>query len=221
MFVGHAALAFAAKSRLPGASLTALLVATFGLDMLWPVFLLAGIEHVRIDPGNTAFTPLSFDSYPWSHSLVMAAVWGMLAGIAVYVWRRNVVEAALVDFLVVSHWVLDFVTHRPDLPLWPSAASPKLGLGLWNSVPATLVIEGLMFVVAVLMYATATRAKDRVGTVAFWALIGFLLFAWSTGPFTPPPPSERAIAVVGIVFGVLMIPWIAWIDRHRPPRVAA
>lgn len=221
MFVGHAALAFAAKARLPRASLTAFLAATFGLDLLWPVFILAGIEQVRIDPGNTAFTPLAFDSYPWSHSLVMAAVWAALAGGATYLWRGNIIEAAIVDALVVSHWVLDFVTHRPDLPLWLSDASPRLGLGLWNSIPWTLAIEGLMFAVAVFMYATATKAKDRVGMIAFWVLIGFLLFACSTGPFTPPPPSDRAIAIVGIVVGFLMLPWVAWIDRHRPPRQSA
>lgn len=221
MFVGHAALAFAAKARLPRASLTAFLAATFGLDLLWPVFILGGIEQVRIDPGNTAFTPLAFDSYPWSHSLVMAAVWAALAGGATYLWRGNIIEAAIVDALVVSHWVLDFVTHRPDLPLWPSDASPRLGLGLWNSIPWTLAVEGFMFAVAVFMYATATKAKDRVGMIAFWVLIGFLLFAWSTGPFAPPPPSDRAIAIVGIVFGFLMLPWVAWIDRHRPPRQSA
>lgn len=221
MFVGHAALAFAAKARVPRASLVAFLAATFGLDMLWPVFILAGIERVRIEPGNTAFTPLAFDWYPWSHSLVMAAAWGSIAGIAVFAWRRNVVEAALVDALVVSHWTLDFVTHGPDLPLWPWAGSPRVGLGLWNSIPATLLIEGLMFAAGVFLYASATKAKDPVGTIAFWSLIGFLLLAWSTGPFTPAPPSDRAIAIVGIVFGFLMLPWVAWIDRHRPARHSA
>lgn len=216
MFIGHAALAFAVKAHLPRASLTAFLAATFGLDMLWPVFLLLGIERMRIDPGNTAFTPLAFEAYPWSHSLVMAAVWGAAAGVVVFLWRRNIVEAAVVDALVTSHWFLDFVTHGPDMPLWPLADSPRFGLGLWNSIPATLVVEGVMFAIGLGLYLKATRASDRAGHIGLWALIGFLLFAWASGPFMPPPPSERAVAVTGAIFGFLMLPWIAWIDRHRP-----
>jgi hypothetical protein len=217
MFIGHAALGFAAKARLPRASLAAFLTATFALDLLWPVFLLIGIEQVRIEPGNTAFTPLAFVAYPWSHSLVMAVVWGTVLGIGVFAWRRNVVEAAVAEFLVISHWLLDFVAHRPDLPLWPAAGAPRLGLGLWNSVPATLAIEGIMFAAALGLYLRATRARDRAGVIGLFALIGFLVFAWASGPFLPPPPSERAIAVTGAIFGFLMVPWIAWIDRHRPP----
>jgi len=218
VFVGHSSLAFAAKARVPRAPLAALLAATFGLDLLWPVFVLAGIERVRIEPGNTAFTPLAFDSYPWSHSLVMAAVWGGLAGGLWYAVRRDRAVAWIIGALVVSHWVLDWASHRPDMPLWPGASSPLLGLGLWNSIPATLIVEGLMFAIGLGMYFRTTRARDWVGSWVFGALLLFLTYAWVSGPFSPPPPSATAIAVVGIVFGLLMIPWTAWIDRHRPAR---
>ncbi len=221
MFVGHAALAFGAKARLPRVPLAALLAASFGLDLLWPVLVLAGVERVRIDPGNTAFTPLAFDAYPWSHSLLMALVWGALAGVAFHAARRDRTGALVVGALVVSHWVLDWVSHRADLPLWPGASSPLVGLGLWNSVPATLIVEGLLFAGGVGMYLAATRAADRVGTWALGALLVFLTLAWAGGPFSPPPPGSTAIAVVGIAFSVLVIPWVIWIDRHRPARAGS
>ena len=210
MFVGHTALALASKARVPEAPLALLITAVFALDLLWPVFLLLGIERVRVEPGNTAFTPLAFDAYPWSHSLLLACVWGALLALLP---RRH---RLLVGALVVSHWVLDVVTHRPDLPLWPGH-SPILGLGLWNSVPATLLVEGLLFAAAIVLYLRATRAKDRLGSFALWSLLLFQAAIWVAGPWSPPPPSERAIAWVGLA-GVLFVPWAAWIDRHRSAR---
>ncbi len=210
MFVGHTALALASKARVPEAPLALLITAVFALDLLWPVFLLLGIERVHIQPGNTAFTPLAFDAYPWSHSLLLACVWGALLAL---VSRRH---RLLVGALVVSHWVLDLVTHRPDLPLWPGH-SPLLGLGLWNSVAATLLVEGLLFGAAILLYLRASRARDRIGAFALWSLLLFQAVIWLSGPWSPPPPSARAIAWVGLA-GVLFVPWAAWIDRHRSVR---
>ena len=210
MFVGHSALALASKARVPEASFALLITAVFALDLLWPVFLLLGIERVRIDPGNTAFTPLAFDAYPWSHSLLLACVWGALLAL---VSRRH---RLLVGALVVSHWVLDLVTHRADLPLWPGH-SPLLGLGLWNSVAATLLVEGLLFGAAIFLYLRASRANDRIGAFALWSLLLFQAAIWVSGPWSPPPPSAQAIAWVGLA-GVLFVPWAAWIDRHRSAR---
>src|SRR5712671_4244163 len=132
MFIGHYAVGFAAKRAAPNASLGPLMAAPVLLDLLWPIFLLLGWEHVRIDPGNTAFTPLAFDSYPISHSLLMAVVWAV---VFVLLTRRvSTRQASLwIALAVVSHWVLDWITHGPDLPLLPRLG-PKVGLGLWNSV---------------------------------------------------------------------------------------
>jgi hypothetical protein len=210
MFVGHTALALASKARVPDAPLALLLAAVFALDLLWPVFLLLGIERVRIEPGNTAFTPLAFESYPWSHSLVLACVWGALLALPP---RRH---RLLVGGLVVSNWVLDLVAHRPDLPLWPGP-SPHLGLGLWNSVPGTLLLEGLLFAGAIYLYLRATRPTDRMGSFALWSLLLFQAAIWAAGPWSPPPPSARAIAWIGLA-GLLFVPWAAWIDRHRSAR---
>lgn len=215
MFVGHAALAFAAKRKEPRVSLAELLMATYALDLLWPVLVLAGVERVRIAPGITAFTPMDFEWYPWSHSLLMATVWGLVGAALVYAARRRASAALLVGALVPSHWMLDFIVHRADLPLWPGTGSPLLGLGLWNSIPATLVLEGALFVAGVSLYLRDSRAKDRVGAVALYGLLVLLVLLWVSGPFSPPPPSTVAVAAVGLAFGLLIVPWAVWIERHR------
>jgi hypothetical protein len=137
-FIGHFALGFAAKRAAPRISLGVLFAAAQFADLLWPVLVAVGVEKVRIDPGNTAFTPLDFVSYPFSHSLLMIVIWGALCGL---LYNNRILFG-----LVISHWILDFLTHRPDMPLYPGGG-PKFGLGLWNSVPATLAVEVLMYFV--------------------------------------------------------------------------
>jgi len=214
MFIGHFALGFAAKRVAPRVSLAALFGAVALADIIWPVLVGVGIEQVRIDPGNTAFTPLDFVSYPYSHSLVLLCLWGIAFGLicAGIVHDRRIVPIAAV--LVVSHWVLDWITHRPDMPLYPG--SIKLGLGLWNSVAATVAVEVAMFGVGVWIYARATRARDRSGRWGFAAFVGFLLFVYFAD-IGSPPPGIAAIVVVGIAGTALLTLWAWWFDRHRIP----
>jgi hypothetical protein len=213
MFVGHLAVALGARRVEPRAPLGALIAAAFGLDLLWPVFLLAGVETVRIEPGNTAFTPLAFDHYPWSHSLSMAVIWGIAAGRVAAPILRSARAGLIIGLTVVSHWVLDFVTHRPDLPLWPGG--PLEGLGLWNSIPWTIVVEGALFVIGIEYYRRGTRARDAQGRWSLWLLVGLTGVIWLSGPWSPPPPSVTAIAVVGLLMAALFPPWGMWIDGHR------
>lgn len=212
MFVGHFAVAFGAKRFAPRIPLGLLVGAALALDLIWPLLLLAGAETVRIDPGNTAFTPLAFDSYPWSHSLVMAVIWGAVTAAIAFPRLRSGSAAAITGAVVVSHWVLDFVTHRPDLPLWPGGDT--FGLGLWNSIPGTFLVEGALFAAAVAAYAMAFPARDAVGRWAFRGLIVLMTAAWISSPFSPPPPSVTAIAVVGLATWLFPL-WAAWIERHR------
>ena len=121
--------------------------------------------------------------------------------------------ALIIATLVVSHWLLDWITHRPDLPLSP-ATSPKVGLGLWNSVPATLLVEGVIFVVGVWMYSTATTARDRIGRWAWRALVVFLVVTHATNLFAPPPTTMTAVAVGSLAIS-LLVWWGAWADRRR------
>jgi membrane-bound metal-dependent hydrolase YbcI (DUF457 family) len=212
MFVGHLAAALGAARVERRVPLAAAVAATFALDLLWPMFLLAGVERVRIDPGNTAFTPLAFDHYPWSHSLAMAIAWGAVAAVAAR--RLGARAAGVVCALVVSHWVLDLVTHRPDLPLWPGE-SPMMGLGLWHSIGGTLIVEGAMLAAGAIVYARGTRPRDGVGRWAFWTGLLVLAAIWAAQPWSAPPPSVRAIAVVGLAGGGLLPLWAAWVARHR------
>jgi hypothetical protein len=213
MFLGHFALGLAAKKLTPYTSLGTLVVAVQLLDLMWPTFLLLGIERVRVDPGNTAVTPLAFDHYPWTHSLALSVVWAA-AFAALYAFFRRYPRGALVAGLgVVSHWVLDFVSHRPDLPLAPGLTG-RFGLGLWHSVPLTVAVEASLFACGVWLYARSTEPSDRLGT---WALAGFAIalpIIYAASLFGPPPPSARAVAIAGQAQWLLVL-WALWIDRHR------
>ncbi len=180
---------------------------------MWPVFVAVGLEQVRIDPGNTAATPLDFVSYPYSHSLAALCLWGIALGaICSYVAgdRRTFL---VVSGLVVSHWVLDFVTHRADMPLYPGG--PTFGLGLWNSVPATIAVELPLYAAGVWVYLRTTRPRDRIG---HWSCVGLALMLgviYLANLAGGPPPSVTAVYALGIVGGALLTVWSWWTDRHR------
>jgi hypothetical protein len=215
MFIGHFAVGYAAKRWAPSLSLAVLFAAAIFADLLWPVLVALGIEHVRIAPGITASTPLEFISYPYSHSLLTLALFGALLGwIVAALARRPLVVIVLA--LVVSHWVLDAVTHIPDMPLYPGG--PKFGLGLWNSVPGTLVVETVMFGLGVWIYAVATSPRDAIGTWAFAGLTAFLFIGFIVNANGTPPPSVTALWIMALALGALTI-WLAWwADHHRRPR---
>jgi membrane-bound metal-dependent hydrolase YbcI (DUF457 family) len=181
-------------------------------DLIWPFLVGLGIEQVRIDPGNTAFTPLAFVSYPYSHSLLFLCIWGVLFGALCAAVVRDRRVLFVVFALVVSHWVLDWITHRPDMPIYPGSA--KVGLGLWNSVTATIVIEMTMFAAGVWMYLRATRARDMIGRRAFAAFVGFLIAAYAAN-LGSPPPSVNALVVTAIAGAAVLVLWAWWFDRHR------
>jgi hypothetical protein len=212
MFSGHFGLAFASKRAVPRVSLATLVLATQWLDTLWPVFLLLGIEHVRVEPGITRMSPFDFVDYPWSHSALMAAVWGVAFGAVHFALRRSARAAALLGALVFSHWVLDFLTHRPDLPLWPGG--PRVGLGLWNSPVAETVLEAAIYLGGVAVYLRATRPRDRVGRLAAWIFAGFVPLMHLASAMSPPP-SVTAIGWSGAIAPWLLLLWVRWFDRHR------
>ena len=216
MFIGHFAVAFAAKKVAPKASLGTMVLAAAFLDVVWPILVLLGIERFRIVPGFTANNPFDFTYYPWSHSLLMTLVWSALVGSVYLAARGDRAAAVWVGIVVASHWVLDFVSHVPDMPLYPGG-SGKLGLGLWQSIPATFAVEGLMFAAGITIYVRATKNRDRTGSIAWWAMVALLLALYIPGPWAAPPPSENAVAILGIIALAIFGPWAYWIDRHREP----
>lgn len=213
MFIGHYALALGAKRAAPRTSLGTLFAAASLADLLWPVFLLAGWERVRVTGGPDPFTRLTFDAYPVSHSLATLVLWGALFA---WLYRARTAYgrgAGVVALLVVSHWVLDFVTHVPDMPLYPGGA--KVGLGLWNSVGGTVAVECAMLVAGVWLYVAGTRARDGIGRYALWALLAVLAASYVGSLFSPPPSATGALATGGIAFGWLFVAWAGWADGHR------
>lgn len=213
MFIGHYAVAFASKKAAPETSLGTLFLAAQLADLLWPFFLLIGLEHVRIEPGNTAFTPLDFYDYPFSHSLAGAVVWSVALGLLYYAFRRYKRGAWIVGLCVFSHWILDAIVHRPDLPLIPGS-SIYVGFGLWNSVVGSVVVELSIFLVGLVIYLRTTVAQSRTGKYGLWSLIAVLVIIWATNILGPPPPNEKAIAVVGNALWLFVL-WAYWINRHR------
>jgi hypothetical protein len=216
MFIGHYALAFGAKRAAPSVSLGTLFLACQFADLLWPTLLLLGIEAVEVAPGITVVTPLNFVRYPYSHSLIMLLAWSVLFAVSYLVLRgRRPAAAITLAALVFSHFVLDFITHRPDLPITVGGAT-RVGLGLWNAPAIALPLELLMLAIGIWIYAKATSARDRTGSRALWGLAAFLFLVHLANFFGPPPPSPAAIAwsAQGLW---LVVAWGYWVDRHRMP----
>lgn len=213
MFIGHFAVGFASKRFAPRSSLCALMAAPILLDLLWPIFLLAGLERVRIAPGITAFTPFDLEYMPYSHSLLMAVVWALLFAGGYWVLTRYRTGALVIAIGVVSHWGLDWITHRPDLPLYPGGHT-KFGLGLWNSIFGTLAVEVPMFIAGVWLYVTTTRPKGVLGVLLLWGLIALAVLIYANGLLGPPPTSERALAWVALTAWIVPL-WAWWIDRQH------
>jgi hypothetical protein len=213
MFIGHFGVGFGAKAAAPKTSLGTLFLASQFIDLLWPSLLLLGAERVRIAPGITRVTPLDFEYYPISHSLLAVTGWAVLFALAYRVMTRYPRGAAVVGLLVLSHWFLDLIVHRPDLPLSPGN-SVRVGLGLWSSLAGTVAVELFVFAVGVVIYLRRTKAVDRVGKWSLWLLLGFLLVIYIGNLIGPPPPNVAALAWVGQSQWLLII-WGYWIDRHR------
>lgn len=216
MFLGHFAVGFGAKKAAPKISLGTLFIACQLADLLWPILVLSGKETFRIEPGITRVTPLDFTSYPYSHSLVSLALIAILFGAGYRSIRQSRWNDVIVIILtVISHWVLDVISHRPDMPL--SFGPKKIGLGLWNSMPATIAVEGLLFAIGVILYVRATTPRDRTGTWALAGLVAFLIVIYLMNLFGPLPPSVKAVAWSALAMWLLIL-WGYWIDRHRVSR---
>ena len=168
---------------------------------------------MKIVPSTTAFLRLDLHDYPLSHSLLTVIGWSVAIGGVHYAMKRYTRGALILGVAVFSHWLLDFITHRPDIPLYPGSTS-YVGFGLWNSFARTMIVEGLLFLAAVVVYARTTTARDKTGRYAFWSLVVLLAFMYVGNAFGPPPPDEKSLAWTALGQW-LFIPWMYWIDRHR------
>ncbi len=216
MFLGHFGAGFGAKKFAPKVSLGTLFLASQFIDLLWPLLLLLGLEQVEIVPGITTVTPLLFKHYPISHSLLAVIGWGVLVGGVYFILKRQRFAAILLGFLVVSHWLLDTIVHRPDLPLYPGSKM-LIGFDAWSSLPLTLLIELSIFFCGLWLYMRSTAANDAVGKWGLLGLVGFLVLIYVGNVFGSPPPSAYAIAWLGQAQWLLVL-WGYWVDKHRGVR---
>lgn len=213
MFLGHFGAGFAAKKIDKTASLGTYFMAAQWIDLIWPIFLLLGIEQAVINPGVSEVTPLEFVYYPFSHSLFGVIVWAVVFGSVYFMIKKKFKTALILGLLVISHWLLDLLVHIPDLPIFPGE-SVKVGFGLWNSFAVTLLLEVLILGLGVFLYYRATNAKNKIGTYSLIVLIIFLIGIYILNLIGPPPPSVEAIAYVGNAQWLFVL-WGYWIDRNR------
>ena len=213
MFIGHFAVGLGAKKAAPQVKLGTLFFAAQFLDLLWPLLIIAGIEHVRINPHVIPFLRLDLYDYPISHSLLTSLMWSGLIGGAYFLINKSKRNAFIVGCVVFSHWLLDFISHTPDLPLAPGL-STFVGLGLWNSTLATIILESALFLLGIFLYLRTTKAKDKIGVIALWTLIIFLVISYIANIISPPPPNADLVGWMALLMW-LFIPWGYWIDRHR------
>jgi hypothetical protein len=215
MLVGHFALGLAAKRIEPKISLGTFMLAAMVADFLWCVFMIAGIEHIEIKPGLGAANSIIADRIAFSHSLITNTIWAALFASAYYLKRRNRRGAFVLFFVVISHWVLDFIAHNPDMPLAPGVQK-YFGLGLWTSIPLTIVIEGGFWLLALILYIRVTQSKSRLGIYGFWGVVGFLTLAWYKNIAGPPPSNPAAMGISSLIFFSLIVGWSYWMNRLRP-----
>jgi len=217
MFIGHYAVGLASKKLAPGTSLAWFIAGATLLDLLFPLFVILGWESAHFVPGPTPFLRLSLDNYPWTHSLLAATAWSLLFALVCWAVTRVRMAAVVAGLAVFSHWILDFLTHSPDLPLAPGGTA-RVGLGLWYSTVGTVAVEGLMFVLGIWIYARMTRARDRVGRWALWGLVAVLALSYVSNLVATSEPDPTVFAWVGLVLGWVMVAWAGWIDAHREVR---
>ncbi|TMA19264.1 MAG: hypothetical protein E6J88_18600 [Deltaproteobacteria bacterium] len=215
MGIGHLAVGFAAKRAVPRVPLGVLLLASIFADALWGAFLLLGLEHARVQPGATAASPLDLYDFPISHSLLGEVLWALLFGGAFFAFKKYRAGAVMLGAIVISHWFLDVIAHRPDMPVF--LKGPYLGLGLWNSVPASIIVEEAMLAAGVYLYLKATTGDAKTGLAI---VVGVLAIMGVAGYVSPPPPSLTPVAISNLALSIVVFFVANAIDRRRVVRPA-
>ncbi|MEO7978282.1 hypothetical protein [Flavobacterium sp.] len=215
MFIGHFGLSFAAKKAAPKVSLATLFIATQFVDILWPFLVMLNIEKVKITPGYTKMNVFEFIHYPYTHSLLMGVVWGILTALLYFFFKKDTRGAIVIGLCVLSHWFLDLAVHTTDLPITPFGDS-KVGLGLWNHVAATMIIETVIFLIGLFIYTAVTKSKNKKGSWGLWSLVAVLILISLSNTFGPAP--KQVDNTLFISFSILMaviVLFAGWVDRNR------
>jgi len=210
MFVGHYSVAFAAKKADASIPLWVLFLAVQWLDVMWAPLVLLGIEKVRIVPGFTATNPLDLYYMPYTHSLVAAILWSAaVAGVYAAIRHANTRTSLLLGLAVFSHWILDFIVHVPDMPLYDN--SSKVGLGLWNAPILAFGLEAALLFGAIAMYLRAGYARGPAIITFGVVMLGIQAYVF----FGPPPASPSAAAASALAaYGLFAV--VIWFIGDRP-----
>jgi len=182
MYAGHFAAGLAIKAKEPRVPTWAVLLGVGFLDVLFGIFVMLGIERVRVTPGVSP--GFSLDFIDWSHSLAMAIVWA--AVFSSFFWRRGRTVALAVAFAVFSHFLLDWPMHPGDLALWPHS-SAHIGFGLWTRLPMGWWFIELAFIAAgCAYYVMRARRLGTFGGHALWACVLVLALHVTNSPWLSP-----------------------------------
>lgn len=214
MLAGHFAVGLTAKRIEPAVSIGTLVLASMIADLLWCIFMIARIEHVQFKPGIGAANYFGASDIVLSHSLLMDGLWAGLLSSAYFLKRRSPRGAWVIFGAVLGHWLLDWISHRPDMPLAPGVHR-YFGLGLWDSIPAAILVEGGFWLLAVIIYAQTTHAKNRIGVYAYWSVVAVLTLAWYNNLAGPPPRDPHTAPVASFLFFSLLVAWAYWMNWLR------
>jgi hypothetical protein len=217
MLVAHYAVGLIAKRAEPRINLGTLVLAAMIADFAWCVFMIVGLENVQFKSGMGAGNYFYPTNIVMSHSLVMDAVWATLLASAYLLWWRYPRGASVIFLVVLSHWLLDFVSHRPDMPIAPGMHR-YVGLGLWSSIPATLLVEGGFWCLGILLYVRATRSKSLTGTLVFWSGVILLTLVWFSNIAGPPPQNPKTAPFASFIVFSLAVAWAYRVNQVRAAR---
>jgi hypothetical protein len=217
MLVGHFAVALAAKKAEPRLSLGTYVLAAMLADLVLVVLWMGSIEQVEITSGVGAAEYYHAIDIGWSHSLVTGVAAGALAALLTLALQQGNRAATLVGIAVISHWVLDAASHPPDMPLVPHGQT-LVGLGLWTSLPLTLLVEGSLWLVTLGIYSVSFPARSKAGLHGFWGVTALLTLVWYNNVAGAAPPDPKSAPAASLVLFLLVVAWAYWIDgRRRPP----
>jgi hypothetical protein len=217
MLLGHVAAGLAGKKFASRVSLGTLVLAGTLSDLVFTVLVIAGVEHLRIVPGITAVNPFDMYDYPFSHGLLANIVMAVLFAGIYFLIKKDRRSSIVLGLVVLSHWVLDVISHCPDMALIGSDG-PKVGLGLWNSFAGSVAVELVLILVGLILYLRATKPRRALSYLPLSLFIlysAFMFTGWLLGTI------PENLIVVYISSGIMMIIYLAlayWTDYLREKR---
>ena len=218
MFIGHYAPAFVAATSRRSPRLGTLFVAAQLVDISFFSLLLLKVEHLRLVPGATTMNPMDLYDMPWDHSLVGALGWALGFGLVIRLLGRDWTAAAIGAAVVLSHWFIDLLVHRPDLTL--AGAPPAFGFGLWNYPAIEIPLELLFAFGGLWFFVSRTTAIGAAGrwspVVLAIGMAALQAVNWLTPqPATVIDPAPASTGVLGLfAYAVLtLLAW--WVARTR------